>query len=355
MVNEKLTNLRNAMDSSTHKGRHFTDIQKAKIKHVIQAKEIVRPSKLKNYLLFAITPITIAFAAFMLTVELTKPPVNPEPSQGGTSPGMIEQDWEPRNQFVKDGEVLFTIFPDPALTATTKKSYGYMVSFTEPFETFEGKTMAIYATHKDTGMQITIRPPKLITESSPGYDSLQRFTFEANTPLSGYWKYKVVLDGEVYGDVILYIPENQEEEAPEYLLDPNLELVDYNFEDLAAELKNKGIEHKLPSKLPVEIINYEIIEGDPNNPYAPKDISIVLNGENGEIFTVRSGIIDLPELFFSTQVNMKEEEVSISGHKGLYIEGYMLKWLEEEEIAYTFTSSKLLSKETMIQVGESFK
>ena len=324
-MEEKLTNLRKAMNSTTHKGTRFTEIQKIKIRNALHGKGKVKSSKLKKYLVYVMTPVTIVFAAIMLTFELTEFPIHPSPSQSGIHSVITEQDWEPRDQFVKDGKVLFSIYPDPALTA--KKSYGYMLSFSEPFETFEGKTLAIYTTHKETGLQQTAVPPQKITEPSPGYDSLERFVFFTSVPISGEWKFKVVLDGEAYGDVILYIREKPEVEH--HLMAPNLDLVDYDFKELALELKNKGVEHKLPSKLPVQIINYEIVEGDPNNPYAPKDISIKLNGEDGVVLTVRSGKTN-SELSSGIHGNNKEEEISVNGHKSYYLKGNIrLKWTEE--------------------------
>jgi hypothetical protein len=339
------------MDSTTHKGTHFTEIQKRKIKNSIHGKEQVRTHKVKRYLVYTITPITLAVAAFLITFELTESPSNPDPSQGGIDSIMVEEDWEPRNQFIKEGKVLLAILPDPSLHA--KKSFGYIFNFLEPFETYNGKTMAIYATHKDTGLQITIHPPEKITEPSPGYDSLERFTFFASAPLSGYWKFKVVLDGEVYGDVILYIPEKREGQNQDDLLDSNLELIDFDFKEVVVELKNKGIEHKLPSKLPVKITGYEIVEGNPHNPYAPKDITIHLNGEDGVLFTLTSGTTD-PDIFFSDNGSINQEEINIKGNKGLYMEGVIIKWMEGD-MAYLFTSNERLSKETMIKIAESFQ
>jgi hypothetical protein len=71
-------------------------------------------------------------------------------------------DWEVRNEYVENDKVLFSVFPDPNLTAG--KPYGYMINFTEPFETFKGKKIAIYAYHKETGKRVTAFTPKTITE-----------------------------------------------------------------------------------------------------------------------------------------------------------------------------------------------
>ncbi|KAA0542573.1 hypothetical protein FZW96_21305 [Bacillus sp. BGMRC 2118] len=257
------------------------------------------------------------------------------PLQRETGPELIEQDWEPRDQFVMNGDILFSILPDPALAAN--KSYGYIINFNEPFETFSGKKMAIYSTHKDSGLQITIRPPKAVTEPSSGYEGLQRFTINATLPISGYWKFKVVLDGEVYGDVILYIPDKPEDENQDLLLGSNLKLVDFDYKDLAAELKIKGIDHKLPSIFPVKIIGYEIVEGNPNNPYAPKDIAINFYGENGVLFTLSSGNID-SEPFFNNNGDIKQEEISINGNKGIYMDGVICRDTTSFRITFYYSN-----------------
>ncbi|MBM6617992.1 DUF4367 domain-containing protein [Bacillus suaedaesalsae] len=350
-MEEKLINLRKSMNSTTHKGRHFTEFQKSKIKKAILAKDRMMPSKVKRYLIFAITPITISLAMIFLIVEINKLTSNPESSHGGTNLETVKEDWEPRNEFVKENKVLFEILPDPALTA--KKSYGYIFSFTESFETFNGKKMAIYATHKDSGLQITIQPPTTITQPSSGYDSLQRYTLFASAPLSGFWKFKVVLDEKVYGDVILYIRDAPTDENQDYLLDSNLKLVDYDNEGIAVELKKRGIEHELPSKLPVKIIGHEIVEGNPNNPYAPKNVVIQLNGEDGVLFTISADTAD-PDAFFHDEGRNSNQVISINGNKGLYMEGVVVKWIEED-VSYLFTSNERLSKETMIKIAESFK
>lgn len=111
--------------------------------------------------------------------------------------------WEVRNEYFIDDELLFRVFPDPTLTAG--EPYGYLIHFTEPFETFEGKKLAIYAVHKETGKRETAMSPMTITEPSPGYSSLERFTATFKLPYKGLWRYEIVLDEQFYGDVILMV------------------------------------------------------------------------------------------------------------------------------------------------------
>lgn len=114
-------------------------------------------------------------------------------------------DWKVRNEYKVNDKVLFTVATEPNLSAG--KPAGYVFSFTAPFETFKGKTIAIYAYHKKTGKKETAVPLKTITEPSPGYPSLNRFTANFTLPLSGLWKYEVVLNEQIYGDVVLNVNE----------------------------------------------------------------------------------------------------------------------------------------------------
>ncbi len=115
----------------------------------------------------------------------------------------IEVIWDVRNEYHSNDNLLFRVFPDPKLTSG--ESYEYLIHFTEPFDTFEGKKLAIYAYHKDTDERVTAMSPATITKPSPGYSSLERFTTTFELPYKGLWRYEIVLDEEVYGDVILMV------------------------------------------------------------------------------------------------------------------------------------------------------
>lgn len=117
------------------------------------------------------------------------------------------ENWELRNEYVEDGNVLLSVAPDPDLSAG--KPYGYLFHFTETLETFKGKELAIYAYHKETGEKITGLSPEIIKEPSPGYSTLERFITTFSVPKSGLWRYEVVLDGNFYADVVLTV-KNQE-------------------------------------------------------------------------------------------------------------------------------------------------
>ncbi|MGM9988951.1 MAG: hypothetical protein ACI35O_17220 [Bacillaceae bacterium] len=115
------------------------------------------------------------------------------------------ESWELRDKYVKDGKALLTVAPDPTLVAG--KPFGYLFHFTAPFETFEGKKLAIYAYHKQTGEKITALSPETIKEPSPGYSTLGRFPVTFSVSKSGLWRYEVVLDDKFYADVVLAVKE----------------------------------------------------------------------------------------------------------------------------------------------------
>lgn len=114
--------------------------------------------------------------------------------------------------YVSNGVRLFTIYPDPQLSAG--KTYGYMINFTAPFEQFEGKILTIRTVHKETGMVVTATPHIMIKEGSSGYSSLDRFTTSFALPLSGLWGYEVELDGIKYGDAVLSVAEPSWDVSP---------------------------------------------------------------------------------------------------------------------------------------------
>ena len=115
----------------------------------------------------------------------------------------IEIIWDVRNEYHLNDKLLFRVFADSELSAG--ESHEYLIHFTEPFATFEGKKLGIFAYHKDTGERVTAIPPATISEPSPGYSSLERFTATFELPYNGLWRYEIVLDEQVYGDVILMV------------------------------------------------------------------------------------------------------------------------------------------------------
>ncbi|BCB05125.1 hypothetical protein [Bacillus sp. KH172YL63] len=179
-MEDKLSELKRAMDTTTHKGRHFTHIQRSRIRQAAH-----HPVTLKSpgpFLIFIMTTAAICLIAFFVSTEWL----------------MNE-----RQGALKKNEVEFSISPDPGLHAGATS--GYIFHFEEPFDTFKGKALSIIAVHEKSGQRIEVQPPKKITDPSPGYSSLQRYTTSFAIPYSGKWRMEVYLDGKLYGDADLKV------------------------------------------------------------------------------------------------------------------------------------------------------
>ncbi|RIX49993.1 DUF4871 domain-containing protein [Paenibacillus nanensis] len=112
---------------------------------------------------------------------------------------------ELRPSYYKDGNLLLQVFPDPELKAG--RSYGYIFSFAELGFEAVNKTMAIEAVHLATGRRETVVKPYVLTPEVLAGISFARYTAFSAMPLEGYWRYEVLLDGELYADVILDVGE----------------------------------------------------------------------------------------------------------------------------------------------------
>ncbi len=190
------------MNSTTHKGNHFTAFHKNKIRSAIHDHEPNKQKRPSSTIILMMTATALALF-FLLSTNFTFGPSNNGTHNDGTSAADV---WETRDQFTKDGKVLFIVYPDPSLTAG--KPFGYLFSFDEHFLKFKDKELAIYAVNTKTNERVIAMGPKKITEPSPGYPSLQRFTTTFAIPYGGLWKYEVYVDEEFYGDVVLSVKEN---------------------------------------------------------------------------------------------------------------------------------------------------
>ncbi|MFX3633758.1 MAG: DUF4871 domain-containing protein [Candidatus Pristimantibacillus sp.] len=125
---------------------------------------------------------------------------------------------ETRSSYLKNGQMLFEIFPGGEFVAGEPS--GYMISFKEPFEVYRNKKLSIRATHVKSGLEETLVDGEMIKEPSSGYDTLARYGIPSmGVPLSGYWHYVIELDGELYGDAILEAKEPDWEISPEFTAD----------------------------------------------------------------------------------------------------------------------------------------
>jgi hypothetical protein len=218
-MEKELNNLRKAMNSSTHKGIHFTEIQKKKIRASLHQQEINVIRKPNLYIYFITTLAASLFVLLFYTDLLANLSSNDGVNQG--SKQTLESEWKVRNEYSRNGKVLFSVFPDPNLSAG--KPFGYMFSFKEPFVTYEGKEIEIYAIHKETGERINVLPSEKVTDPSPGYSSLGRFTTSLIVPKGGLWKYEVFFDKKFYGDVVLSVGD-----TPAFVQTSDLEMINWN-------------------------------------------------------------------------------------------------------------------------------
>ena len=218
-MEKELNNLRKAMNSSTHKGIHFTEIQKKKIKASLHQQEINVIRKPNLYIYFITTLAASLFVLLFYTDLLANLSSNDGVNQG--SQQTLESEWKVRNEYSRNGKVLFSVFPDPNLSAG--KPFGYMFSFKEPFVTYEGKEIEIYAIHKETGERINVLPSEKVTDPSLGYSSLGRFTTSLIVPKGGLWKYEVFFDKKFYGDVVLSVGD-----IPAFVQTSDLEMINWN-------------------------------------------------------------------------------------------------------------------------------
>jgi hypothetical protein len=224
-MESKLNQLKKAMDSTTHKGQHFTEFQKNKIRRSLHDDFHKKKNRPNPFVVFVVTAFAICLGVFFILTELK---IHPDTDQIN---GISKTSWDIRHEFKKGGKIIFSIFPDPDLQE--RKTYGYIFNFTEPFNKYEGKKLSISAIHKETGERTQLLAPQKITEPSSGYSSLQRFTASFHVPDSGIWKYEVYLDGSFYGDVIVKVYENEmryslPDDLPDFVKEKDFENINWN-------------------------------------------------------------------------------------------------------------------------------
>ncbi|MBX9976046.1 DUF4871 domain-containing protein [Cytobacillus firmus] len=237
-MESKLKQLRRAMGSTTHKGDHFTEFQKMNIRKAVHTDRIVKPKRPNKFFIFAISSFAICLLAFFVSTEILVRQ-DPEKISGG-----MNNEWEIRHEYKVNQTIKFSILPDPNLKAGMP--YGYIFSLAEPFDAYKGKELSISALHKETGERIQVLPHQEITEPSPGYPSLQRFTTTFTVPYEGLWKYEVYLDGKAYGDVVVSVAEKEKdvpiilpEDIPDFVQVSDFDTIDW--ERKAVEFGDRGI------------------------------------------------------------------------------------------------------------------
>jgi len=224
-MESKLNELKKAMDSTTHKGRHFTEFQKHKIRNAVHANSTFKTKSPNKFVIFIMTTFAICLLGFFVSTELLV-------QKNGTINGSPNT-WKVTHDYEENNKVIFSIFPEPELHADMPN--GYIFSFKEPFDTFKGSELSISAVHKETGKRIEVLSPQKIKEPSPGYSSLQRFSTSFQVPYSGLWRYEVYLDGKAYGEVVVSVAEKEEansvilpEDLPDFVQESDFDTINWN-------------------------------------------------------------------------------------------------------------------------------
>ncbi|WRP05561.1 hypothetical protein U9J35_16810 [Rossellomorea aquimaris] len=244
-MESKLKELKKAMDSTTHKGLHFTEFQKNKIRNSVHTNSMVKTKSPNKFVIFLMTTFAICLLGFFVSTELLIKE-NDEAINGSPN---IHNMWKIQHDYKENQKVVFSILPDPELLAG--KPYGYIFNFKEPFDTFKGKELSISAIHKETGQRIEVLSPQKITEPSPGYSSLQRFATSFQVPYSGLWRYKVYLDGKAYGEVVVSVAEKEEansvispEDLPDFVQESDFDKINWNRKATSFGRNIIGNEHQ---------------------------------------------------------------------------------------------------------------
>ncbi|MEI5908734.1 DUF4367 domain-containing protein [Bacillus spongiae] len=138
--------------------------------------------------------------------------------------------------------------------------------------------------------------------------------------------------------------------------DNDVNLVTYDNGELEKELKEEGIQPKLPTKFPIVIVEHELSIPPPPTPKG--QFPVYYTGENGEYFELM--IWDRPVTWEEISTY---EKVDINGNESFYMsdEAYTstLHW-EDGDYYYILqyhhqSSETKITKGDLINIAESFK
>ncbi|MCR2823633.1 hypothetical protein [Lederbergia panacisoli] len=241
-MEKELRNLRKAMNSSTHKGVRFTEIQREKIWAGVRQEKITVHRKPKLYI-YLISSAAVFLFVLLFSSELTLYLSSKDGGKQGTNED-IKSEWEIRKVYKRNGKILFTVLPHTYLSAG--KPLSYLFSFKEPFDAYKGKYIEIYAIHKETGERFNVLTSEKISEPSPGYSSLDSFTTTLTLPKGGIWKYQVYLNNKLYGDVVLSVEEETflPINIPNFVQKSDFEKIDWNQKAVYIDHNILGNENK---------------------------------------------------------------------------------------------------------------
>lgn len=122
--------------------------------------------------------------------------------------------WTPRSVYTVDGVDKLQVFPGGEAAAGSPA--GAWWNLLTPIQELEGKTISISAVHRDTGTIIEELAETKIT-SDMAYNDLTRVSSRFALPLSGLWRFDVMVDHEKYGDIVIDVPDSSWEPSPNFV------------------------------------------------------------------------------------------------------------------------------------------
>lgn len=122
--------------------------------------------------------------------------------------------WTPRSVYTDDGVDKLQAFPGGDAAAGSPA--GAWWNLLTPIQALEGKTIRITAVHRDTGTTLEELAETVIT-SDMAYDNFTRVSSRFALPLSGLWRFDVMVDQERYGDIVIDVPDSSWEPSPSFV------------------------------------------------------------------------------------------------------------------------------------------
>lgn len=121
--------------------------------------------------------------------------------------------WAPRSVYSEDGIVKLQAFPGGDYAAGSPA--GAWWNLLTPIQDLEGKNIRISAVHRDTGITLEELAETKIS-SDMAYNDFTRVSSRFALPLSGLWRFDVMVDQEKYGDIVVDVPDSSWEPSPSF-------------------------------------------------------------------------------------------------------------------------------------------
>lgn len=164
-------------------------------------------------------------------------------------------DWAPRSVYTEDGVDKLQAFPGGDYAAGSPA--GAWWNLLTPIQGLEGKTIRISAVHRDTGITLEELAETKIT-SDMAYNEFTRLASRFALPLSGLWRFDVMVDQEKYGDIVIDVPDSSWEPSPSFVSAASDDPVEAMISSKYPPTEMTGIEGRLG------FIDPGFIAGQPN-------------------------------------------------------------------------------------------